>query len=678
MDFPENNSDSKSSDSSDSKLEKILILCKAPSRIERVADYLIKAGYPTKLLSSIKEAVPYILKERPTHVFVSWNINNTPKKLIKSLNHTFNIQCIPFAEWPDRDTSMAITRSGIKDIMLYPISGHGAVRLIERKQGAQNKQQEQRNLSKIQIKSSPDDIPPEGKWVAIPGKVNAWMFETDQKSKAFSKKNGRFIYHGEKVPEKQAGTNKWKVDTIKGKLDFEIINVFKSRVAVENSDTQSNLTEEQAIKRISKSLGQNIEEIDQETEENFSEEAVFSEEVIKDQLAEAGIVEKDVDSILATVTENLSQGFLAEEQTMVEKRNGRDKTTSFMREGGESEFGFVQQGNASRGGQVIIKGDKKDKGPVHIEGDVKQRGAKFFKGAKKQGGVGFVQNDQEENDSGIIFQERKQHKEHGATEEGAAGGGPSTRNFQEDNNQSETERPREPEEKYLPHLEGSKTPFAETMHRAHIAESKTNDNYPQLVTNIQKVSVITLKEKSVRGYLLVCSADDSTTENRINGLSKAVIDNLRNMKIEATDVDIMEISISEINFRDWAQDTAQFVSFVQSGDVESIMAFVPAGQEVPEIAATEASHMAAIGRETIVPEQVISFDLYLFLEKNQKFILYVKKEDKVYSQQLQNLLNRNMQHFYIRIEHSAEYKKYCVRHFIKSKIESAKKYIKAS
>ncbi len=80
----------------------ILILAKKAEAMNQAGAFLSRRGWPTTILSSLGEAIQFILKERPDFVLISLNHPN-PKllKLPPLLKNTLNIQCIGFAEKAD-------------------------------------------------------------------------------------------------------------------------------------------------------------------------------------------------------------------------------------------------------------------------------------------------------------------------------------------------------------------------------------------------------------------------------------------------------------------------------------------------------------------------------------------------------------------------------------------------
>lgn len=681
----------------------VIIICRNTSRMERVGQFLVQCGYPTKVFDSLKPALKELIETRPRYVFVSWNINSSPRKLIRSINQTFKMECIPFAEWPDRDTSKAVARSGYANIMLYPVSGQGVQRLIERLENAKVQKDDIKNLSKIQIKCSPDDIPSEGRWLSVPGRKKVWFFETEVKARLFGKKNGRFVYQGETIPEKLQN-GKWKADLIKGKLDFEIINTFETKKTRDLIEAQSNLTDEETIQKFSNSLGQTVDDFDRQILISLSEEEVYQDEITKDQQGQ------EVDSLMLDIAKNLEEGFLEK----IQKENEEKRNKIFMEQARDLE-GY-EDNNEAYNDAYDNDDDEGNKLKNETKSEENKNKSKTFSQQQRGGGISIIKG--KKNKNGIIIQEREQHKDYSEVKEGfkeqeykqvqkgsqqldyneaqngdvdldydevqngdvALGNarqsyGANYLDIGKTQNHGNVTKSQQTG-KYEPRLCGAYTNLAKEVHAAHMNHYPTIDVDPKKITTTKQVAVMCFDNRKLKGYFVMATSKyEEYSNEELKVFHDHIAESVKELGMKIKDGGVAIVDTPEFDFIGWMVENSQFSSFVQNGENESVIAFVPAGREMPTLEAEGGGHMVPIETNSILAGTKLTFDLYLFLEKNQKFILYVKRNDHVLSRQLDNLQQKQMNRFFIRIENAAAYRLYCAKFFIKTQIENSKKYL---
>jgi len=121
----------------------ILLIAHKKNQFSSAATFLIRRGVPCTIKGNIKEAIAHIQKEKPTFVFLSWNLPhaNIPKTY-QLFTKTFKVNCVVFAEKSDGKTAAQLTNSHIPQTMQAPVSGPGLYmriqKLIKEKEENQN------------------------------------------------------------------------------------------------------------------------------------------------------------------------------------------------------------------------------------------------------------------------------------------------------------------------------------------------------------------------------------------------------------------------------------------------------------------------------------------------------------------------------------------------------------
>lgn len=660
----------------------VVFLCKQTSKLERVVVHLKKNGFKPYVFVSIKQVVAFMLKEQPRHIFISWNYNPEPIKFMRTLNKMFSTECIPFAENGDRTTSTAMTKSGFRDIVLYPVSGESVQRILDRRNGmaaqAAHREVDQTvSLSKIQIRVTADDIPELGQWEEIAGRPNMWYFKTDVKLKNFGKKNGRFIYSGERIPDRKPN-GKWNIDHRKGKLEFEILNIVEEskQSAGEVYEAVENLTEDEAILRLTKAMGVSVDQIDKDA--GFSEEAIFQEERGKD----ISLVGAEVDSLADDIARNLETGFLDEEDRRIKLSNEAKKQDSpdiekeqTMEDEGVNLFkGDVKDPYYS----AIQEGQEAKNHKATQEGPGADGGHTIFKGEESVVGNHLTgMEDKEKSD--LTIGDRAKEKEN----DGNFGDVEYQRKsalIASSGNEEGKEKLSRIEKKYRPKIEGTKSELALLVHTQNVTLKKIEGDdldSPVLVNECTRLGVITIVSRMYKGYFVCATGENKRPDlDRLEQIREALMNKLTADGHGPRDMLVAEIDIPKINFKEWAIKNSNFISLAQVKGEEVAIAFIDANGKMPSEELSKSQRMQRIPFLSVVPDTVIDFDFYLYLPKNDRFILYVKRHDIYTHRQVRNVEKSN--HCYIRADHLDQYKIYCAKMYIWSKIDQSRKEYKAS
>ncbi len=628
----------------------IVFLCRTPSKLERVIVHLKKVGFKPVTFTSVKAAITFMLKEQPKFIFVSWNYHPQPKKFLRTLNKTFSVNCIPLAESSDRTTSINITRSGFKDIVLYPASGETVLRIIERRKASQEKRDTggTQSLSKIQIRVDANDVPPDGEWEPIPGKAKAWYFQTDVALKIFGKKNGRFIYQGDNIPERKIN-GKWNIDSKKGKLDFEILNVIEEgpETPIMEPLRQAILTEEEAAQKITNALGMSLEQIEigaiRHENDGFSEEEIYQEEITKD-IVLPGV---EVDSVVDGIIQNLETGFLHDEEQRL-KMDSKEGL-AYIDPTDDNPDDLLQERGKSKQYEALEDEPEKERGYTHIKGERKEGRLSIIKGAEREKGD-------------LIFQERKKIK---------------TNHIQSGHDKADTQNDSTMETdeqgRYRPRIEGTKSDFALIVHASNISlKTKEAEEKADQIRDCTRLGIITITSRIYKGYFVCATGNNKRADlDRLEQIREMLSNTLMAEGHGPREMLVAEVEIPSINFKSWIKKHAVFVSYVQVGADEVAIGFIDADGYIPDFQ-IKAEKMVPVPLRTIQPNTALDFDMYLYLQKNDKYILYVKRHDMFFERQVLKE-NSSVQVCYLKAEHVDYYRIYCAKIFIISRAEENKK-----
>ena len=124
---------------------------------------------------------------------------------------------------------------------------------------------------------------------------------------------------------------------------------------------------------------------------------------------------------------------------------------------------------------------------------------------------------------------------------------------------------------------------------------------------------------------------------------------------------ILEIPCPELNFLAWANKRADYVITSQHKNETVSFAFVPL-QALPEALPTSAESVLAVSLQNDVSgDSVLLFDLFIYMEKNNKYLKYLKKGTILSQATYDQLLKFGVQKVYINKDDLEKFYAYCAR-----------------
>lgn len=120
-------------DLDDIELE-ILVIAKTPNKLNSMASFLTRRGWPTTVLGSVSQSIEFIAEKKPDFVLISLNHPNPAMAKIPDLiQGTFNLTCIGFVETFDTASQAKLNKSRMRHKIAGQPSGptlHRSIRKI--------------------------------------------------------------------------------------------------------------------------------------------------------------------------------------------------------------------------------------------------------------------------------------------------------------------------------------------------------------------------------------------------------------------------------------------------------------------------------------------------------------------------------------------------------------------
>lgn len=218
---------------------------------------------------------------------------------------------------------------------------------------------------------------------------------------------------------------------------------------------------------------------------------------------------------------------------------------------------------------------------------------------------------------------------------------------------------------------------------SHVASDTTflkqrhQKSFKHIISQKSKVSCIHIESEAYKGYLLVSySKERSFDETLIQQMKKKLSEFMKMNGVSIKDNELMTLSMSEVDFEDWAVDQAEFLKNTNHQGEDIAVAFFPDNKDFEELKERTLLKKLEMSIDELRGDLVVEFDLHMYLEKNKKLIKYTEKGRTFYSNQKTRLVEKGMKNLYISPEAKSDLKKYRVQNYLNDKIEEFKKKTK--
>ena len=139
----------------------VLIIAKDQNQYGKAAQFLSRRGWPAHVVPGIKQAVEYVVKNRPMFVMVSFSIPNANiVKLPALLEKTFGAISIAFGETGDPKTTKRLNTCKMKHIFYGAMSGPSIHMRIKKILIEMEKEKQQANQPQKAEAQTPEHQPP--------------------------------------------------------------------------------------------------------------------------------------------------------------------------------------------------------------------------------------------------------------------------------------------------------------------------------------------------------------------------------------------------------------------------------------------------------------------------------------------------------------------------------------
>ncbi len=208
---------------------------------------------------------------------------------------------------------------------------------------------------------------------------------------------------------------------------------------------------------------------------------------------------------------------------------------------------------------------------------------------------------------------------------------------------------------------------------ARDALNKSCINFKEEVAPLEKttnVTCISVESSRFSGYLIAAMAKDKTIDTVfIERIRSRLFKFLRQNGESVEDSQSMPVKIREVPFEDWALAHAEFLRKSVHNGEEIAMAFFPRRDLKAKLLDCSDSEMAAIHIDELSADVQVEFNVYIYLPRNNKYLLYTPCGGTFFSTQKNRLVNQGVSHLHILRMEQASLDKYRAQNFLNNKID---------
>ena len=187
------------------------------------------------------------------------------------------------------------------------------------------------------------------------------------------------------------------------------------------------------------------------------------------------------------------------------------------------------------------------------------------------------------------------------------------------------------------------------------------------------VACIAVESSRFSGYMVAALAQNRKMDKTfITTVRARLIEFMREGVDEFTADDVQDLSLQEVEFEDWAMEHAEFLRKTIHDGQEIAVAFFPQKIDKTPLEVSTSQNMLMLNISELKGDATVEFDLYVHLPANNKYILYTRESQRLFSDQLERLKSKGIQKMHLRKENENDIRRYRVRNFLNDKITEHK------
>lgn len=211
-------------------------------------------------------------------------------------------------------------------------------------------------------------------------------------------------------------------------------------------------------------------------------------------------------------------------------------------------------------------------------------------------------------------------------------------------------------------------------------QSTPNQTATSMIQSPTEAICLILDSKSFTGYMIAVAAKEYLLNHPFEKILKIKLNEyLKENSIEPIGKDAMKLSLKPAPFNEWVQEQAHFLTKSVYDGSELAIAFFPMEEVEPVLKQASRDDLVSIELKELKGDIPVDFDLYLYLEHNNKYIKYTPQGMVFQLKQWNRLSHHGITEMYLAKDSIKDVRRYRAQNFLNDKIEEyMKKFRSAS
>lgn len=185
---------------------------------------------------------------------------------------------------------------------------------------------------------------------------------------------------------------------------------------------------------------------------------------------------------------------------------------------------------------------------------------------------------------------------------------------------------------------------------------------------VSRVACVVVESPKFTGYVVAAMGTQRTfDENLVTEIRARVFRYLDISASHQADVH-SEVNIKQVDFQEWAMETAEFLRQSVHGTEELAVAFFPFKDGFKALGTSAAIDMGSVQIGDLHGDVAVEFNLYIYLAANRRYVLYTPKLSFFYTNQKDRLQKMGVTHLHIRRNEAQDLSKYRAQNYLNGKI----------
>jgi len=190
------------------------------------------------------------------------------------------------------------------------------------------------------------------------------------------------------------------------------------------------------------------------------------------------------------------------------------------------------------------------------------------------------------------------------------------------------------------------------------------------IAHSSRVACIKVESTRFSGYLVTAMGKDKTLDEKFMAqIQERLFRFLKENGEDVKDHDAMDLRIREVPFEDWSLQQAEFLRKSIHDGHEVAIAFFPCTDMNTRFGTSAAEEMATIGLEDLAGDVAVEFNVYIYLPRNNRYVLYTPRGGVFYHVQKERLQSQGISQLHILKGDLKDLDKYRAQNFLNEKIQ---------